>query len=109
MGVSAQAAVDENGFRAKIRCDEADVMNGYVTERKNEIATGLKASTDTYNMEIYANKKTGSWTLVGVNKTPKEKYDSVCVLNSGNANLPYKSEKFYAIFFKNAGKPAAKK
>ena len=96
--------VDENGFKVKIRCDTAEVMTK-AAAIKGETPTGIKASNNTYNMEIYANKDTGSWKLMGINKNPATKFDHTCILQHGNSNFPYTSEKFYAVFFKNGEKP----
>ena len=61
--------------------------------------TGIKASNNKWDMEIYANATGKSWTLVGKSKDPSAAQDELCKLAS-SIDKPYAQEKWYAAYFK---------
>ncbi len=61
--------------------------------------TGIKASNDKWDMEIYQNKARGDWTLVGQSKDPEVPAFMGCMLSKGLSNNPYTSQKWYAENF----------
>ena len=64
-----------------------------------ELPTGIKASTDKWDMEIYADSKGGSWTLVGKSKDPGARSTHVCKL-ARSIDVPYANEKWFRTYFK---------
>ncbi len=71
--------------------------------------SGIKASSDKWDMEIYTNAKTGRWKLMGISKDPKlAPADEICQLAWGGT--PYTQTSWYQqIFTKPATKVATEK
>ena len=93
--------LDADGFRNDKDCDTLEVIRNSIAKDKQK-ATGIKASSDRWDMEIYEDDL-ARWSLVGVNKKPKDKYEQACVLMSGPATRPYRSQVFYIKFFAKRG------
>lgn len=99
---------DENGFYTDdVLCDKLSLIER-IMERGKEVSTGLRSSNKDWDLEIYQNRETGSWSLIGKNKKPKSVFDQACVLNTGSGKTPYQEELFYAKFFKKPGSNAPK-
>ena len=64
-----------------------------------EVPTGIKASSDSWDMEIFANSKTGTWTLVGKSRDPSARSTQLCKLAS-SIERPYTNELWFAKHFK---------
>jgi len=92
------ADLDSDGFRNDKTCDTMEVVKNSVTKLDKQQPTGLKASNAKWDMEMYQDAD-GRWSLVGINKSPKDKYEQARVLMSGPAKRPYASQPFYAKFF----------
>lgn len=102
LAVSAFAAVsasassrDELGLDKQPTCDDADIVLPVFVKDIGATSTGLKALNSKWDMELFANKKTGEWVLIG--KSIDKKNDEVCVL--ANSTKPYAQEKWYATYF----------
>ena len=96
------SGLDHDGFRNDMTCDTLEVVTGSVVRVDKQKSTGKRASNDRWDMEIYEDDA-GDWTLMGVNKRPKDKYEQACVLMSGSARRPYRSQAFYIKFFSKGG------
>jgi len=64
-----------------------------------EVATGIKASNEKWDMEIYANAKTGTWTLIGKSRDPTARSTQLCKLASSIAR-PYNNEVWFVTHFR---------
>ena len=65
-------------------------------EFEGEAPTGQKATSPKYDLEIYADKKDGSWSLVGDARNGR-----FCVVDTGNRGYPDKlPEKKWWTYFK---------
>lgn len=94
--VSAYASSrDELGLDKQPICDDADIVFPALVENIGATSTGLKALSSKWDMELFANKKTGEWVLIG--KSLDKKNGEVCVLADGKK--PYVQEKWYATYF----------
>lgn len=89
--------LDNDGFRSDKTCDTREVVERSIWKDKQK-STGKRASSDKWDMEIYEDDE-GRWTLMGVAKKPKDKYEQACVLMSGPATRPYRSQVFHLKFF----------
>lgn len=65
--------------------------------------TGIKASNDKWDMEIYQNKERGDWTLVGRSKNPEIPQFMLCQLVKHTSNVSYTTQKWYGEHFIKAG------
>jgi len=99
---------DANGLYKEPACDFAFRVKSALTNFSKQAPTGIKASNDKWEMEIYSNAETQSWTLVGKSKAPDASPNKLCRLAGGPGTNPYASEKWYAMdFTANAPKVAA--
>lgn len=99
----AHSATTEE-IRDKPICDLDFLM---VDTMKDEsfLPSGIKASSDKWDMEIYTNAKTGRWRLMGKSKDPKiATADEMCYLAGGSS--PYTQTAWYQKIFMPASKPA---
>lgn len=94
---AAEKEVDANGIYKEPICDYAFRITKSLTTMVEELPTGLKASTDKWDMEIYANAKTGTWTLVGKSKDPSARSTHLCRLAS-SIEKTYTKEKWFVDF-----------
>lgn len=78
-------------------CDYEFRVKKSLTIMGEKFPTGLKASTDKWDMEIYA-AKDGAWTLVGKSKDPSARSTHICKLAS-SIDRPYDKEKWYVSYF----------
>lgn len=92
-------ALGLDGILKNPTCDYAFRIGKALEVMKGELPTGIKASTDQWDMEIYANSKGGSWTLVGKSKDPGARSTHVCRL-ARSTNAPYNNEKWFRTYFK---------
>lgn len=94
-------------IRDKPTCD-LDFLVIDTLKDSSFLPTGIKASSDKWEMEIYTNSKTGRWRLMGVSKDPKiAPPDEVCQLAWGGT--PYTQTSWYQQnFVSPATKPATK-
>lgn len=67
-----------------------------------ETTTGIKASNDKWDMEIYTNAQKGTWTLVGKSKDPSTKKFQLCHIAQGTSNQAYTQQKWYQLYFKGS-------
>ncbi len=94
-------------IREKPVCD-LDFLVVNTLKDSSFLPTGIKASSDKWDMEIYTNSKTGRWRLMGISKDSKvAPRDEVCQLAWGGT--PYTETKWYQQNFQApANNPAAK-
>ena len=102
--VSHATASTLGELREKPICD----LDFLITETLKDdsiVPTGLKASSEKWDMEIYSNGKSGEWVLVGKSKAPlaKGKNPELCQLAWGKA--PYTQTSWYQ---QNFSSPATK-
>ena len=67
--------------------------------------SGIGASNNDWDMEIYLNKERGDWTLVGKSKATDASPNKVCMLAKGLSTAPYATQKWYVTNFISAAKP----
>lgn len=113
-GVLAVAAVnakpvsienDAEGFLKKPVCGFHKSIIKTLAVFSKETPTGIKASNNKWDMEIYTNTETGTWTLVGKSKDPGAKKFQLCHIALGVSSQPYTQQKWYDLYFKNNAKP----
>ena len=87
------------GFYKDPTCSYDFSIKRSLIKISGEEPTGIKASNSKWDMEIYANVKDRSWTLVGKSKDPSAPPNELCKLAS-SIDKPYAQEKWYAAYFK---------
>ncbi len=90
-----------DGLYKEPTCDYDFRIKKSLTILGEKHPTGIKASTDKWDMEIYA-AKDGAWTLVGKSKDPSAPSNQLCRLAS-SIDKPYDKEKWYVSYFPKAG------
>ena len=88
-----------DGMFKEPSCDYDFTIKRSLEKIGKKIPTGIKASNDKWDMEIYANPTNGAWTLVGKSKTSKT--SDLCKLASGTSS-PYTQEKWFTSYFGTA-------
>lgn len=88
----------EDGMYKQPICDYSFRITKPLATMLKEVPTGLKASNDKWDMEIYANTQTGTWTLVGKSKDPAARSTQLCTLAS-SIDRPYNKEKWFVAYF----------
>jgi hypothetical protein len=63
--------------------------------------TGVKASSDRWEMEIFQNPETLSWTLVGKSLAPEDAHSSKLCRIAGAIGTMYSGEKWCQLYFKS--------
>lgn len=100
IAVPANASIikrDEYGFKARKTCLFDNVIRtAYLEDPKKELLA--RAQSAEWNMELYVNKKTNDWVLLGKSRDPAAYPGETCVL-SANHIRPYQEEKWYGLFF----------
>jgi len=89
---------DANGLYKEPVCDFGFRVKSALINIAKQTPTGIKASNDKWEMEIYNNPETNSWTLVGKSKAPDASANKLCRLASAQQS-PYAIEKWYAMDF----------
>ena len=97
---------DEYGFEADKVCLDDDIIREVDIEKPKAQLLD-RAQNAEWDMELYANKETGYWALLGKSRDPAAYPGETCVLSEGKAS-PYKNEKWYALFFEKNTKPKEK-
>ena len=85
-------------------CDLDFLVIDSIRDEHGEKPTGEKVSTQNWNMEIYANPQTGTWSLLGRSKDAKAASDEICYLATGKTS--YKQASWYQSNFPQ--KPATR-
>lgn len=99
--------LDEYGFEANKLCLDDDVIRPtHVNDPKSELL-GRTQSAE-WDMELYAHKETGDWTLLGKSRDPAAYPEETCVLSVGSKYTPYQKEKWYALYFEKIVPPIVK-
>ena len=80
-------------------CDYSFRITKSLAIMLEEVATGIKASNEKWDMEIYANAKTGTWTLIGKSRDPTARSTQLCTLASSIAR-PYNNEVWFVTHFR---------
>lgn len=84
-------------IRADVICD-LDFLVIATMKDSSYFPSGIRASSDKWEMEIYINPNTDQWILTGVSKHPEiAPSDEICQLSFGKA--PYVNNKWYAEHF----------
>lgn len=86
-------------------CEEFDLIKETYIDEIGAKSTGRKANNGQWEMELFANSKTGAWVLLGQKKNAKPG-DDVCVL--AESQKPYDKEKWYLAFFQKGQNTAPK-
>ncbi len=89
-----------DGLYAEPVCDYEFRIKKQRETMLGEVPTGITASSSKWEMEIYANSKTGTWTLVGKSKDPSARLKTTwCRLSSG-IDTPHQQEKWFQSYFR---------
>lgn len=97
---SAQAAepeYDSYGLRSNPTCASEQSTERYFVRIRNQPPSGIKAENDKWKMEIYTNKETRDWIVLGRSKTTDIDQTKLCGLAVGQG--PYEQFKWYQEFF----------
>ncbi|MBW8330278.1 MAG: hypothetical protein K0M48_14330 [Thiobacillus sp.] len=88
---------DEYGFEARKFCTDDDIIRAiHLDDPKTELMS--QAQSAEWNMELYVNKQTNYWVLLGKSRDPGGYPGETCVLSVGKLS-PYQREKWHALFF----------
>lgn len=92
--------LDEEGlFKEPICSTRSGILRG-MTIFLQEESTGLKASNDKWDMEIYADKDNQSWSLVGKSKAPGTASYHLCKIANG-VRTPYTEQPWFKKYFQS--------
>lgn len=94
---AVEKELDANGLYNEPICDYDFRVKKSLTILGEKFPTGLKVSTDKWDMEIYA-AKDGAWTLIGKSKDPAARSTHICRLAS-SIDKPYAKEKWFVDFY----------
>lgn len=89
--------IDASGLYKEPICDYDFRIKKSLAILGEKFPTGLKASTDRWDMEIYATKDNKAWTLIGKSKDPSARSTHLCRLAS-SFDKPYAKEKWFVNF-----------
>lgn len=94
--------IDDIGFLKEPACGFHENIKKYLEVLSGQTPSGIKASNDKWDMEIYSNPQKNTWTLVGKSRAPgaKNKFQ-LCYLAQDAANEPYAGQKWYELYFKS--------
>lgn len=93
-----QRELDAEGFYKEPVCGHHALIKQSLSIMVGEEPTGIKASNAKWDMEIYLNKKDGSWTLLGKSKDGSVPSYKVCSLAS-SLDSPFDQQKWYTTYF----------
>lgn len=91
---------DANGLYREPVCDFAFRVKSALANFSKQVPTGLTAANEKWEMEIYSNAETQSWTLVGKSKTSNASENKLCRLAGGPGTRPYSGEGWFAAYFR---------
>lgn len=83
----------------KPRCDYNFTIKSLLSNISQQLPTGIVASNQDWDMEIYQNKIRGDWALVGKSKAPDANPRKLCILVRGSNTPPYSTQKWYTANF----------
>lgn len=89
--------VDALGLRTDPICDLSDDA---VQIFARQVPTGIKASNDQWDMEIYENAANGSWSLMGASRTKETASWERCTLAKGGEARGYVDAPWYRKYFR---------
>lgn len=94
--------VDDIGFLKEPACSFHENIKKYLEILSSQTPSGIKASNDKWDMEIYSNPEENTWTLVGKSRAPGAKNKvQLCYIAQDAANEPYTEQKWYKLYFEN--------
>ncbi len=90
---------DSEGFMKEPACGFHTNIKKYLEVMSGQSPTGIKASNDKWDMEIYSNTQNNTWTLVGKSKDPSAKKFQLCYIAQGTSDQPYAQQAWYQAYF----------
>lgn len=94
---AAEPEYDSYGLRSNPTCGHEQITERYFVKIRNQPPSGIKAENDKWKMEIYANKETGDWVVLGRSKTADADQTKLCGLAVGQGS--YEQFKWYREYF----------
>jgi len=96
-------ARDGDGLYKEPICDYEFRIQKSLSIMLGEKPSGVTATSNAWEMEIYSNPQDGSWTLVGKSTIPTtSSIKKLCQLAKGLPDRPYVQEVWYRKYFLNA-------
>ncbi len=90
--------VDASGLRVNPICARTTSATKILAK---QLPTGVTASTENWEMELYENSENGSWTLIGKSKAERAPTSGrYCSLAKGDQARSYADSKWYRAYFK---------
>ncbi len=74
-------------------------VKSLLTNIAGQMPTGFKASSGRWEMEIFQNPETLSWTLVGKSLAPEDAHSSKLCRIAGAIGTTYSAEKWFQLYF----------
>ena len=91
---------DAIGLYKEPVCDVGYRIKSLLTTIAKQPSTGIKASNEQWEMEIFANAETQSWTLVGKSLAPEHAHSAKLCRLASALGTTYAGEKWYLLYFK---------
>ncbi|GAA4340339.1 hypothetical protein GCM10023165_20260 [Variovorax defluvii] len=89
---------DAMGLYKEPVCDFGFRVKSALTNIAKQHSTGVKATTAQWEMEVFNNPDSKSWTLVGKSKAPDASPNKLCRL-SGGQQSPYDEQPWFKEYF----------
>ena len=86
---------DAIGLYKEPVCDVGYRIKSLLTTIAKQPSTGIKASNEQWEMEIFANAETQSWTLVGKSLAPEHAHSAKLCRLASALGTTYAGEKWY--------------
>jgi hypothetical protein len=97
--LETQRERDPIGLYRQPVCDIGYRVKSLLTNIARQMPTGLKASSSRWEMEIFQNPETLSWTLVGKSLAPEDAHSSKLCRIAGAMGTTYSNEKWFHLYF----------
>lgn len=98
--LETQRERDQIGLYRQPVCDVGYRVKSLLTTIAKQAPTGIKARSDRWEMEIFQNPETLSWTLVGKSLALEDAHSSKLCRIAGAIGSTYSNEKWYQLYFK---------
>ena len=91
---------DAIGLYKEPVCEVGYRVKSLLTNIAKQPSTGIKASNEQWEMEIFANPEPQSWTLVGKSLAPEHAHSAKLCRLASALGTSYAGEKWYLLYFK---------
>ena len=89
---------DEIGFYKEPVCDYGFRVKSALVNIAKQVPTGLTATNAQWEMEVFNNPESKSWTLVGKSRAGDANPSKLCRISSGQQS-PYEEQPWFKKYF----------